>query len=175
MIVCEPEDATVDGYARRNNDGTMKMTHASRLDEDRWPSKLGSYIRMIHPRNGLEGNTYGNIVLGFRPNPNSQRKFQTISLPLSVSETVAAELQTLVKSLTMNFQYLAEDFEKRWEEWRESWRRQHTLLNSSSDVFAQGSEWDALVQMGASILPYVVDKLQLNSNVFGCHVCKYSF
>lgn len=115
------------------------------------------------------------IVLGFRPNPNPRRKFQTISLPLLTSETVAAELQTLVKSLQMNFPYLAEDFEKRWEEWRESWRRQHTLSNSSSDVFAQGPEWDALVQMGASILPYVVDKLQLNSNVFGCHVCKYSF
>lgn len=65
MIVCEPEDATVDGYARRNNDGTMKMTHASRLDEDRWSSKLGSYIRMIHPRNGLEENTYDNIVTSY--------------------------------------------------------------------------------------------------------------
>src|SRR5689334_4470560 len=67
MVLCAEPLATVDGYCLEE-----EMTHASRLDGTTWSSKLGSLMRMTHPRYGLnQSESYGNVILRFRPRPKT--------------------------------------------------------------------------------------------------------
>ncbi|MBC6420902.1 MAG: hypothetical protein GDA38_04620 [Hormoscilla sp. SP12CHS1] len=53
--------ATCDGFGHSDND----LTHASRKDSDRWSSKLGPYLCITHNRQGLNGATYGQILVSY--------------------------------------------------------------------------------------------------------------
>lgn len=87
----------------------------------------------------------------------------------------ATKINGLVRQSNEAFPRLADNFEKNFLAWKDSWKRKDpkVYLSSKSIVFAKGPEWDALAKMGPSILPQVVAKLQDSSNIFACHLCKF--
>ena len=60
---CPEAEGTIDIYAKNG-----VLTHASRLLNGRWESKLGVGIRMTHPRKALIGpnSLYGNIIASYK-------------------------------------------------------------------------------------------------------------
>jgi hypothetical protein len=177
FVVCAAAEATADGYALV--DGTM--THGSRFYLDVWSSKRGPNIRMTHPRYGLTPSVgYGNVVVSFKPHPTlttAEAEPVTVSASGSGGEAdteAAAKITSLVEHSTEEFSILADSFDKNWDAWQKSWKNPKLIEFSSSSVFANGPEWDALVKMSTAILPQVVKKLQTTSNIFGCNLCECS-
>lgn len=148
-----------------------EMTHASRLDNGEWSSKLGGWIQTIHPRTGLEGKFYGDIVLHFKVGPGGKH----IPGPLYSQDNVLASstrVSAVIEQLATSFPKASKGFERRWEAWVASWSLPTKIMNQSESTFTSGPEWEALVNMGPDILPMVVDKLKDKSNVFGCYLCE---
>jgi hypothetical protein len=67
---------------------------------------------------------------------------------------------------------LADGFDKAWTTWMGTWGTPE--YSSYSKEITQGPEFDALVAMGTSILPLIVDKLKKETNFFGCRLCEFS-
>ena len=167
---CPAGEATADGYAKNN-----VMTHGSRFYLGVWSSKRGKNMRMTHPRYGLTdaSNTaiYGNVVVSFKPNVNFQFGDVEPPAPTEAEREAASQITGLVDRSAVAFPMLADDFTKNWDAWEKSWAQPSHIESQSSSDFAAGSEWDALVKMGPSILPQVVKKLQTAANIFGCDLC----
>lgn len=132
-------------------------------------------MRMTHPRYGLTdaSNTaiYGNVVVSFKPNVNFQFGDVEPPAPTEAEREAASQITGLVDRSAVAFPMLADDFTKNWDAWEKSWAQPSHIESQSSSDFAAGSEWDALVKMGPSILPQVVKKLQTAANIFGCDLC----
>jgi hypothetical protein len=83
-----------------------------------------------------------------------------------------AKITSLVERSTKAFPVLAGNFDWNWDAWQKTWDSPELEDAASSNAFAKGPEWDALVSMGPAILPPVVAKLQSNTNIFGCQLYK---
>jgi len=62
---CTIRESVIDVYVEY----TGRITHVSRNNSDIWSSKLGSNIRMIHPRFELQGSDYNFIEVFYAPSP----------------------------------------------------------------------------------------------------------
>ncbi|KAI0554289.1 hypothetical protein F4679DRAFT_527813 [Xylaria curta] len=168
-VECSRDEAEVDGYWGYNEDLKRDvMTHGARQDNGKWSSKCGSLIRMSHPRFGLEGDGgYGKVVLNFKsahvptniPGPKYDAK------SVSASST---KLSSIVGHLAAAFPQVSDSFKSNWKAWADSWLLPSKARFQSASDYAIGVEWDALVDMGQSILPMVVHQLSDEQNVFGC-------
>jgi hypothetical protein len=129
---------------------------------------------MIYPRYGLQESDYGFITVYYTPSPaRATIAPSTPVAPASAAEAtglaaaVIAKVTSLVEHYAEVFPALVADFDQNWD-WEKTWDDPDKEKIQSSDGFAQGVEWDALVAMGTAILPQVVAKLGSDANIFGC-------
>lgn len=166
LTECDEEsNALVDSYFKDNI-----PKHGSRCVDGRWTSKLGEYIKMSHPRDGLIGEAYGQIEMHFG-HSSLQSTSQKSSVGRSRPDPQAGPslaVEAVLKLVKDNFPQTVCGFDKNWDRWVVSWDRIRPI--SSSVVVAHGVEWDKLVDMGTGILPLVVAKLA-GGDIFGCHLC----
>jgi len=73
-------------------------------------------------------------------------------------------LNCVVSTLKTAFPNLFNTFQQRYEDWEVSWEA--VKWSSRSADRAQGREWETLVAMGPTILPFVVDKLKDPNHIF---------
>ncbi|OTA84037.1 hypothetical protein M434DRAFT_174882 [Hypoxylon sp. CO27-5] len=161
------EEAEVDGY--QTSMYPQKMTHASRQDNGVWSSKMGNFIRFIHPRRALEGGYYGNIVVSFKTAYGGPR----IPGPLYSLDIISAsstKISSIALQLARSYPQASDSFEAKWNLWAASWLSSGKVMSQAESVFTSGPEWDALVDMGEVILPLVVDKIKNQFNLFGCYL-----
>jgi hypothetical protein len=85
-----------------------------------------------------------------------------------LAAAATAKVTSLVEHYTEVFPALVADFDQNWDAWEKTGDDPDRETIQSSNGFAQGVEWDALVAMGAAILPQVVAKLGSDANIFGC-------
>ncbi|KAI0838654.1 hypothetical protein F5Y06DRAFT_296269 [Hypoxylon sp. FL0890] len=174
---CDAEEAEVDGYQLPMF--PQKMTHASRKDNGVWSSKLGNWIRMIHPRDALDAvdgpltdwnqGYYGRRVVHFKAVYGGPQ----IPGPLYSLDAVSAsstKISPIALQLATAFPQASGSFETKWKLWADSWLSPDKVLSQLESTYASGPEWDALVDMGPGILPMVVDKLKDQYNLFGCYL-----
>jgi hypothetical protein len=98
------------------------MTHASRREENKWSSKLGSNIRITHPRYKLQGGNYGYITVFYTPSPTqaSMPALGATAPATEATETAAdtAKIASLVEHSAGAFPVLAANFNQNWDAWR---------------------------------------------------------
>jgi hypothetical protein len=80
------------------------------------------------------------------------------------------ELNTVVSTLKTAFPNLFNTFQRGYQDWEVSWEDVKFLRSSNSADRAQGREWETLVAMGPTILPFVVDKLKDPDHIFAIHL-----
>jgi hypothetical protein len=91
-----------------------------------------------------------------------------------LTAVATTKMESLIERYTGFFPVLVANFNQNWDAWQKTWTDPANSIIQSSDGFAQGPEWDALVAMGIAILPQVVAKLQSPTNIFGCDLCMCS-
>lgn len=146
-----------------------------------WESKLGTLQRIFHPRNSLEGGSYGSIMryytipttirsLALANNitlDESIRMGLTVENVVSLSNVELSVLQTEKQAISSG---LMQEFEAAYSTWV-------TAINASDEFstvnnnafFIQMSEFDALsdlIQNNECLVYAVIDLYQQNQDIF---------
>ena len=153
-------------------EGEGKFTHASvrgRANNNPhgydWESKLGQYERIFHPRDALNGGSYGQILYYYRPvNPNSTYTSLEESVAdgrsvieyVELTEEEKNHLEELFNSLTEMQQ---QELQNKYEQWRMTWCQPRIAIQSNPRMYAQSKEYAEFLNtcksMGKMSWPFV--------------------
>jgi hypothetical protein len=146
---------------------TSNMTHGSISGPGhgpRWESKCGSELRIQHGLNELAGSTYGRVVAFYRRG----RQLEAVFAPLlekrmkdKIAKTrlTAGERKLLRDQISNVPADSRTAFETAFSAWKETWFSGGLAINSNPHSRAVGNEFDALIALGPSILPLLIEKL----------------
>ena len=128
-----------------------------------WESKCGDYERIMHTRDALEGNIYGEIVRYYKP------WFRTINSSFPVShETVESffsisDLNLINKLIDLLPDNVLSEFDERYYRWKNTWSRPEIAIHSNPYEYAESLDYVYLLEYcmkyGKAILPLVISKL----------------
>jgi hypothetical protein len=133
-----------------------------------WESKCGSWARIEHCLNELNGPVYGHVIAyyGWKriivgPIKLPKYLIEYMKIKRVYTKEEIALIKGLVKAIPAA---RVADFEKNFREWKASWHK--GSLSSSSDPYARAAsgEFRKLTAMGKEILPLLVNKLMDESN-----------
>ena len=132
----------------------------------RWESKCGSDLRIQHGLSELRGSTYGRVVAFYRmsgtasatPTPPTSQEGDDMDRE-HLDELLHEAVSTVNEAV-------AEEFESRFNAWKETWNAEHTLHLSNPAFVTYSREYCDLVAMGPEILPLIVLKLTDPENFF---------
>ena len=150
---------------------THNITHVSILvpnSQPDWESKCGADIRLRHQLNEFKGPTYGRVIAFYSPvNPNDSpanlilEKLDQKIVPINKEQVQLLKKQTLqVPKKTIL------EFEKQFEDWRNSWFSGRLAINSNPSIRTNCYEFFRLVKMGGIIIPLIMQKLIEKENFF---------
>lgn len=138
------------------------VTHASRRVMNRWESKLGEYIRILHDRFEVTGYTYGNIIVSFVMGNHYD------STPSVLSTIINQDSIDLTESDCFRIRRLASkidgsirtQFENLYGKWKEDISTNMAFrLSSDSRIWMESEYFKQMEQMGSSIIPLVLEKM----------------
>lgn len=133
-----------------------------------WESKCGSWARIQHCLNELNGPVYGHVIAyyGWKriivgPIKLPKYLIEYMKIKRVYTKEEIALIKGLVKAIPAA---RVADFEKNFREWKASWHK--GSLSSSSNPYARAAsgEFRKLTAMGKEILPLLVNKLMDESN-----------
>jgi hypothetical protein len=134
-----------------------------------WESKCGSWARIQHCLNELNGPVYGHVIAYYAwkkivigpkfPLPKYLIEYMKIKRVYTKEEI--AVIKDLIKAIPAA---RVTDFEKKFRAWKNSWHK--GSLSSSSDPYARAAsgEFRELTGMGKEIVPLLINKLMDESN-----------
>jgi len=146
---------------------TSSMTHGCVSGPGhgpRWESKCGSDLRIGHGLNELAGASYGRVVAFYRRNVLLVAEFERL-LELTMkgkkpkAALSAAEKKLLAAQAKSVPAEVRDEFEKAFDAWKSTWFGGGLAISSVPHTRAVGAEFDALIALGSTILPLVVEKL----------------
>jgi hypothetical protein len=149
------------------------MTHASITGPGygpRWESKAGTWLRIQHGLDEMEGGSLYGDVLGFyrRTGPmpaDSQsaivrlqalRKAQTMNQVVSLAADQLAYVRTRAAEVDRD---LKARFEEAYVAWKATWSHPLIAVSSAPGARARSIEYLELIALGPGILPLLMEKL----------------
>lgn len=147
------------------------ITHVSVLvpqSQPDWESKCGADIRIRHHLNEFKGQIYGRVLAYYSRTINSENKDLLLieNATLHKASIPKDQLQILQKEISLLPKKLVSEFEKLFEDWRNSWFAGRLAINSNPAARTSCYEFFKLLKMGAVILPLIVEKLTERENFF---------
>jgi len=135
-----------------------------------WESKPGGLMRTFHPRNALNGSSYGSVNNYYTPTSSLKSAIlldESIARGHSVIENVeltAAEkniVSNKINSLTINQQ---EKFDNKYMAWKQPWENPEIAIHSNPRMYAKSKEYKELIEyckgQGKLVWPLIFDKFQ---------------
>jgi hypothetical protein len=162
------------GFARSGNgpiaawgSSTAAMTHGSISGPGhgpRWESKCGKDLRIQHGLNELVGGLYGRVLAFYSkgralPAPFAAIAEDIVKEKLSRSYLTAPQRQLLQRQEAEVPADVRTAFEAAFNAWKETWFSGGLAVSSDPHTRAVGTEFDALIALGAAILPLLIAKL----------------
>jgi hypothetical protein len=150
-----------------------QMTHgcvSGPVHGPRWESKCGSDLRIQHGLNELTGASYGRVLAFYAPRNTTTKtlvsRMASRSRPKRKVSLSAPETANLRKEVGVVPPELRREFERLYNEWRDTWREPHLAILSDPAVLRYSREFAAVAALGPEILPLVVEKLANREEFF---------
>jgi hypothetical protein len=130
----------------------------------RWESKCGGDLRIQHGLDELVGSTYGRVIAFYRKTLLLEARL-TPMLEESMKDKTAKSYLTPAQRKILREQrnQIPEDvqaaFETAFRAWKDTWFRGGLAISSDPHTRTVGKEFDALVAIGPTILPLVIEAL----------------
>ena len=145
------------------------MQHGSLFSQNygSYESKCGSWLRITHTLQGMEGGSYGDVEGSYSATTALQKKTELMQLSFdSINRLSARELKVLEDAVLNTDPALRSSFEKAYREWRATW--QHPLIISSSNPYdrTRSIQFLELVALGSGILPLLMNQLRNEEDFF---------
>lgn len=137
----------------------------------RWESKCGADLRIQHGLGELVGSSYGRVLTFYRPTRGVTVSNQGLVEEVMTEKIAKSYLSTPQRrALTAECARLPADlrtaYATAFAAWKASWYSGGRAVSSDPHTRAVGGEYDALVALGSSILPLVVESLADPENFF---------
>jgi hypothetical protein len=132
-----------------------------------WESKPGSLMRTFHPRNALNGSSYGSVSNYYQPTSTKSAILlaESIALGHSVIENVTftdQEKGIISKGINVLATGVIKDFENKYNSWKTTWEKPEIAMQSNPRMYAQSDEYYMLLDycknQGVMIWPLIFDK-----------------
>lgn len=94
--------------------------------------------------------------------------FAPVPLPSAAAITSAKDLYNKLKSASPA---LAQDFDTKYNAWKQTWFSDSNRNSPNSDTQATGPEFAALVALGPKILPFIVYRLTTGKDFMAVVLC----
>ncbi|MCK4662362.1 MAG: T9SS type A sorting domain-containing protein [Bacteroidales bacterium] len=140
-----------------------------------WESKPGSLMRTFHPRNALNGNSYGSVNKYYRkisqisPHGDILRNItlnEAILEGLAVMDDVSFtsnELDKLNSKINEISFDTKNEFNNKYEKWKETWIKPEISQYSDPKKYAESDEYKLFIKFckskGEKIWPLLIEKL----------------
>jgi hypothetical protein len=130
-----------------------------------WESKPGALMRTFHPRNSLEGSSYGEVVDYF-----IESSFKSTSL---LAEKIAKGTDVIenVEFTSAEDKYIEEKvnsldnkeiLEEKYTAWKNTWTNPDIAIHSNPRKYAESDEYDEFIEYckleGEKVWPFVFEK-----------------
>ena len=141
-----------------------------------WESKPGQLMRTMHPRDGLQGQSYGSIVAYYRYTGSNARigesdRFMTMeeSIEEGLSkmdpESFTEDDNRILARLAENLNDAdVNQFKHYFETWQGTWSSPEIVMSSDPRSYANSKEYEDLVnfckKLGKSSLPLIVEQFK---------------
>lgn len=134
-----------------------------------WESKPGSLMRTFHPRNALNGSSYGSVSNYYKQTSSKSAMMldESIAMGHSVIENVeltAAEkliVSEAIRSLSTNQR---NELNSKYNAWKQTWEKPEIAMQSNPRMYANSKEYDEFIDycksQGELVWPYIFDKFQ---------------
>ena len=169
--------------------GALRPSHAAAAypaGNGRWESKCGPGLRLVHDTDDLRGGDYGTPLHRYdrtqdphllaiapvdmmHPLPHLVA-IAPVDMMHPLPRLATAERSKLARTVAQIDPSVRKSFEATFAAWQQTWFAGVMAINSDSNARAKGPEFDALVQMGPSILPLVVREMIPQENHFVVHL-----
>jgi hypothetical protein len=158
---------------------TRAMTHASLSlsDGERWESKLGQWLRIRHPLEGLESKSYGKV----------QKIFDRASLLCQVGTKdlwrespshhalTPEQVRRLNRKVEMLDGRLVRSFRGALRRWISTWDHPDVQISSDPLRRTMSREYHDLIKLGRPIEPLLILELADPKNFFVLQVLEHIF
>lgn len=143
------------------------MTHGSVSGSGhglRWESKCGADLRIQHGLSEVGGSSYGRVLAFYRRNRTLPAVFETaveevVKEKIAKSYLSAAQRHALQEDVQKLPAQLRAAFDTAFNSWKKTWFSSGLAISSNPHTRAVGKEYDALIALGPTTLPLVVEKL----------------
>lgn len=135
-----------------------------------WESKPGGLMRTFHPRNALNGSSYGAVDKYYRITSGLKSAMlldESIARGLSVIENVeltATEKQEVSESIDKLSIGQKSNLEAKYEAWKDTWDNLDVAIHSNPRMYAKSKEYDDFIDycesLGEESWLFVFDKFE---------------
>jgi len=154
---------------------TSAMTHGSISGPGhgpRWESKCGGDLRIQHGLNELTGGLYGRVLAFYSKGRTLPAPFAALSEDGMKEKHAKSYLSATQKQLLHKQQAeiparVRTAFDTAFSAWKDSWFSGGLAISSDPHTRAVGREFDALIALGPTILPLLIEKIADPDNFFG--------
>lgn len=154
---------TIAVYGHRN----ANITHvAVQIDQNLWESKCGADLRIRHHLMELSGDCYGKPLAFYKPLHELAIQTNLTNLQTSLAASNANQLQFIKEKVAEVPKKLVLEFEKNFEDWRNTWFAGRLAINSNPDYRGHCIELFKLLKMDKAVIPLVVQKMTEKNNFF---------
>jgi hypothetical protein len=143
------------------------MTHGSVSGPGhgpRWESKCGGDLRIQHGLNELVGASYGRVIAFYTrglalASPAAKLLTEALKDVTAITPMSTEHQEDLKKATAEISPELRRVFTEAFGEWKTTWFQGGLAISSDPHTRAVGKEFDALVAIGPSSIPLVVEAL----------------
>ncbi len=146
---------------------TSTMTHGCVSGPNhgpRWESKCGASLRIQHGLTELVGSAYGRVVAFYRRSRALKPVFAASTgkhmKQRNGKSTLTAEQRRMLREQCSRIPVdLRQAFEEAFQAWKNTWYSGGLAVSSDPHTRSVGREFDALIALGPTVLPLLIDKL----------------
>lgn len=133
-----------------------------------WESKPGNLMRTFHPRNDLNGSTYGSVAEYYKTAGGLKSGLlldESIERGLSVMDNVEftdeemSIIDELINTLSSD---LKNEFETKYDSWKKTWQKPEIAMHSNPQMYAKSEEYSLFLSFckehGEKLWPMVFVK-----------------
>jgi hypothetical protein len=125
-----------------------------------YESKCGSWLRITHTLQGMEGGSYGDVEGFYSAATSLQKKTELMQLSFDSFNRLSAQELKILEDAVLNVDpALRASFEKTYREWKATW--EHPLIVASSNPYdrTRSVQFLELIALGSGILPLLINQL----------------
>jgi hypothetical protein len=139
-----------------------------------WESKPGGLMRTFHPRDALEGDSYGQIVAYYRwdgtyahgsaPMGAEETGESDRMAEIDRAEVVESDREKLYELLSLIPEEVTQEFEQTYQAWKATWDDPKLQIHSNPRMFAQSEKYERFrsycQEKGKTVWPLVFSKYE---------------